>query len=336
MSIEQAQPTNRHETPGFRELLAQKQYELNSVLAEVSEEIEMWNLLLEEAARSAKGELGTMAQEAINSLDRKWPFHGDYMHVSGRWHEPEFTLDDSSMSFPMHEADAFSIVQSNGFGVMEKRGSTPRVGLSFMFAELPLMSAAIQGRLSLLTYADPSEVSLYYMRPQQVSERISDVEQFSESLSYYDQLLQLHYHSEDSEFYRKSAKKQKKFLTDVIDTVSDTLPAPELGEPAECNQIEAPYVYRRIVKESGYDWERVFASDQQPILLAGKIDGVGILESSKLDQNKPLRSSAELVDPTAGLCLVLRVERCSVPDTFNSQPVYVPLRTATEVSISLP
>lgn len=340
MNEERSPAKQGPETQNIREMLASKQHELDTVLAGVSEEVDMWNLVLEEASRSADADkgraLGGIAQEAISSLDGKWPFHGDYIHVSGKWYEPEFSLEDTSMSFPMHEADAFSIVQSNGFGVLEKQNSTPTVGLSFMFADLPLMSAAIQGHLSLLTYADPKEVSLYYIRPRETPARLSDIEQFSQKLHYYDQLVQLHYHSEDSEFYRKSAKKQKKFLTEVIDTVSDTLPAPEFGEPAECNQIEAPYVYRRITKASGSEWERISSSDQQPILLAGKIDGIGILESNMLEQNIPLRSSLQLIDPEAGLCLVLRVEQCSIPDTFNNQPVYVPLQTATEINISLP
>lgn len=334
----------KQEAPGekqnIRELLESKQNELDRVLEEISVEIEMWNLQFQEIAESSakdrERKLSDLAQEAVVSLDTKWPFSGDSMHVSGRWYEPELVLDNSSLNFPMHEAEAFSIVRSNGFSVLEKEDRPPTVGLSFEFAELPLMSCAIQGNLSLLTYADPNEVSLYYTRPNLAPSHVTDLEMLGERLVYNDHLLMMHYHDSNSEFYRKSARHQKKFLYSVIDNVSDALPSPEFGEQAECSQVEAPYVYRRVGVGDGLEWQRVKSFDDQPILMSGKIHGVGILESTELDHDKPFRSKTELVDPNAGICLVIQVDQCSIPDIFNAQPVYIPLRIATDLQIAVP
>ena len=122
----------------------------------------------------------------------------------------------------------------------------------------------------------------------------------------------------------------------MTDTISDTLPGPEHGYNAICEQVEVPYIYRRVTDGSGNKWQRVKAADSEPILLNGVVEGVGILESIELTSQKPLRSKQELVDPNAGICLILKVEECSIPDVFNSHPVYVPLRLASEIELAVP
>lgn len=328
------------QAPSSRELLSEKQNELDRIMETLSDEVEMWNLRMAERAlvhdENMAIEIADMAQQATISLDEKWPFMGDYIHVSGTWHVPKVQIGYTGFEFPMEKKEAFTIVQSNGFSVCESEDSAPKVGLSFVVNQVPIMSAAIQGNMTLLTYADPSEVILMYARPQTlVSEYSTQLDRLGESITYYDSLLMLHYHNQHSEFYKKSAKQQKKFLDQVVDGISDALPSPGIGEAAICEQITTPYIYRRVESNGKRFWQKMTAKDGELLMMAGTIDGVGILEVPELDSGKAYRSRDELVDPYAGVCLVLRVEQSSIAHDFNNQPVYVPLRPAEELEIAV-
>jgi hypothetical protein len=261
----------------------------------------------------------------------------DLMHVSGNWYETRFKTDNATIQFPMEHAEAFHLAPSNGFSVFEPEDRPPTIGLSFVAGNVPIMSAAIQGNLTVLNYALPNDISLYYARPAESEEVVTmDLEPLYDNIQYYDNLLMLHYESEHSDFYRKSAKQQKKFLLDVVDKISDHLPSPEFGVKAKCSAVTTPYVYRRVETNTQRMWQRVTSADGEPILLAGDVEGISILESPELDGGTPLRSRQQLVDREAGICMVLRVEECSIPDVFNNQPVYVPMRMAEEIELAVP
>ena len=154
------------ESNSLRELLQGKQLELDETLLGLSEEVELWNLRLEYAADAddqSEEALARLAQQAVNSLDERWPFHGDKIHVTGRWFVTDYTMTNDTMTFPMVEQDAFNIVKSNGFSVFQPTDGAPKVGLSFAYNQTAILSAAIQGSLTLLTYANPTDVSLYYV-----------------------------------------------------------------------------------------------------------------------------------------------------------------------------
>ena len=163
-----------------------------------------------------------------------------------------------------------------------------------------------------------------------------DLEPLYDNIQYYDNLLMLHYESGNSDFYRKSAKQQKKFLFEVVDKISDHLPSPEFGVKAKCSSVTTPYVYRRVEQGPQRMWQRISSSDGEPMMLSGDVEGVSILESPELDGGTPLRGRDQLIDPEAGICMVLRVEECSIPDIFNNQPVYVPMRKAEEIELAVP
>lgn len=340
MSQETLGPGEHEEPLTVRELLDAKQAHLDYVMFDLADEVELWNLRFAECAQSKTENrdamLANLAQEATVSLDQKWPFMGDYIHVSGSWYVPKVEIGGATLQFPMDKQEAFNVVRSNGFSVFEKLDGAPTVGLSFIINDLPLMSAAVQGNLTLLTYADLQDVSLYYARPQDLrGEYSTRLDEIGQSISYYDSLLMLHYHNKNSEFFKKSVKQQKKFLNDIVDGISDSLPMPGFGEVAKCEQVTTPYVYQRVESNGLQFWQKITAADGENLMLSGHIDGVGILEAPELDRGKPLRDTSELVDPNAGVCLVLRVEQSSIPDRFNNYPVYVPLRPADELEIAV-
>lgn len=326
------------ETKTARETLIEKQFELDTVLTAVSEEIEFWNLRFEQMAKdeSEQGQmaLNTLAAEAISSLDQQWPFMGDHIHVSGSWYVPDINITPTSINFPPARQEAFSIVESNGFAIFDETGAAPKVGLSFEIATVPIVSAMAQTKFSFLAYANPSEVSLYYVRPGADNLQATDLGEFGDKMTLYDSLLHLSYNNDNSDFYRKSIARQKHFLQGIADAVSDTLPSPELGQGAVCNQVDVPYFWRHVQDHRGYTWQKVAAEDGS-MLLSGDIMGIGILELSELDTGRPIRSRSDLVDPDAGLCLIMRIEQPTIPDTFNNAPVYVPLRVADEAEIAI-
>lgn len=340
MSQESFKSPDFEEPLTVRELLDVKQAHLDHVMFDLAEEVEVWNLRLAEVSQesdeSKDATLANMAQEATVSLDKKWPFMGDYIHVSGSWYVPKVEIGGSTIQFPMDKKEAFNVVRSNGFSVFEKPDGAPTVGLSFIINDIPLTSAAVQGNLTLLTYADIQDVSMYYARPQDIrGEYSTRLDQIGQCISYYDSLLMLHYHNKNSEFFKKSVKQQKRFLNEIVDGISDSLPMPGFGEIAKCEQVTTPYVYQRVESNGRSFWEKITAPDGENLMLSGNIDGVGILEATELDHGKPLRDTSELVDPYAGICLVLRVEQSSIPDRFNNYPVYVPLRPADELEIAV-
>lgn len=341
MSGEQLTPSDTYESLSVREMLDTKQAHLDYVMQELSEEVAMWNLRMADLAarddEAALHELREVAREAAYSLDSKWPFMHDQLHVSGSWYSTRFATTNSTIEFPMEKEEAFNILPSNGFSVFEPEDEPPMVGLSFLVQDVPVISAAIQGHLTVLNYALPHEVSLYYVRPNNAEVTIAaDLETLHHDIQYYDNLLMLHYENASSDFYRKSAKQQKKFMLDIVDKISDNLPAPEYGVRAKCEMVTTPYVYRRIENGGQRIWQKVSSSDGGAMMLAGDVDGVSVLESSELDGGKPLRGKHELIDADAGICLVLQVEQCSVPDIFNNQPVYIPMRQAEEIELSIP
>ncbi len=324
---------------GVREMLEYKQAHLDTTLEGLSEEIESWNEKLTLA--KAYGDMSRneiwkkLATEAVNSLDKQWPFMNDYLHVSGIWYVPQLSLSSDGIEYPMYQSQAFNTVRSNGFQVFQEDYEPPRVGLSFAVSELPVANAALQGRLDLLTYADPKDINLIYARPNQTQGTLSDPDKIHNGLLYYDNLLYLHYHSDNSKFFDKPVEQQKKFLTQVIDTVSDLLPSPEFGDNAVCEEVIVPYVYQYQGSTGAkHIWKKFSGVDNEHIILSGRIDGISILEAPIVTGGKPLRSKNELVDSDASICLVLNVDQCSMEYKFDGQPVYVPLRLVESIVIA--
>lgn len=344
MSTEKSTPEQGpQEQLSLRERQSQRQAEMETCLLDLSEEIEVWKLRLDEFADGDSPEqvqrFNELASQAIVSLDQKWkPFYGDTLHVSGQWYTPELASNGSSLHFPMIKREAFNVFPNNGFMVMNG-DQKPRIGLSFVLGRMPLRSPAMQGDIDVLAFADINEVSLMYVHPspqktKRTSEKVNH--RFVESVSLYDGLLDLHFSSPNSEFYRQSLTHQKRFLTDIVNNLNNFLPSPEYGEPALCDSVIAPYVYRRVLTDDCPAWEKI-AADNGPIIMKGRVECIDLLETVKLDSGQPFRSQEQLVDKNAGVCLVLAVEACNVADRiFSDQPVYVPLRPAESLCLRVP
>ncbi len=334
------------QTPGeqrtLREQLEEKQSELDELLLELTKDVELINIQLAHMYASdspnKEQDILRLINESTNYLDSQWSFYLDLMHVTGSWLISKPEMRQTSLHFPMVREDVFNIVQSNGFAVhIPENGDAPRMGLSFMYSDMPIMGAAAQGRITWLAHADPREVSLYYIRPEEKDSLQSTESELYDQLTYFDQLLLLHYHDPNSEFYRKTAKKQLQFLHKITDAVSNAMPSPQNGYKIECLQVETPYVYRRIVDGQSAKWQKIQAKGNENMLLSGNVDGVGVLEAADLRSDRPLRTKEQLVDPDAGICFIMQVEQSSLSsDVFGNNPVYVPYRKVDELELIVP
>jgi hypothetical protein len=343
MSVENLGPASEiTEQLGIRNVLEQKQQELDTTLAGLADEIEFWNLkfsdITSEDEQQQRIAWSRLTNEAIRSLNGKWPFKNDYLHVSGSWFVPNATITGESISYPMERQEAFAVVESNGFSVVKIDDRAPQVGMSFVaVGEQTIQTPALQGTFDFLTFADPREVSLIFARPANEESQSTDIAKLHEKLMFYDNLLYLHYHSENSKFFDKTAAEQKKFLVKVIDEISEVLPSPEYGKQAVCEEIIVPYVYRLMADEDrGWCWHRIRSQDGESLMLAGTVDGISVLEASLVSNGHALRNENDLVDEESSVCLVVSVNQSSIPDVFNGQPVYVPLRLAEHVELAVP
>lgn len=335
-------PVFEPEAATLREHLSNRQQELDDTLEQLSEEIEMWQLMLYEASKDTSEE-GTDKQvmitnEAIRSLDSKWPFSNSMIHIAGKWAVTKLSRGRSSIEFPMVEQDAFLTAQSDGFTVRNDEGVPyPTIGLSFTLGGLFFNNAALKTSMIPLGFAVPSEVSLTYVKAENDADVYNgEAEYFHAALQATDMILDSIYNDKDSEFYELPADKQQRLIYELIDRASDILPAPEFGT-ASCDNVTVPYVYRRMESEDGSGYfERITSDDDEHMMLSGHIEGTCVLEAVGLSKPWPLTSREDLVDPEAGICLIMRVSESTVPDAFDHKPIYVPVRQASELTISAP
>lgn len=322
-----------------RDLLVKKQAELDTSLAELSDEIDMWNLRFRDLQSVGdyhrEDTVGNLKAEAINSLDKKWPFMGDYVHVSGAWQFPSnIELSNDNIHFELSRQEAFSTVRSNGFNIFTEPGQPARIGLSFLVGGTSFTTAAAQGDVGFLAFAEPSEVSLIYARPADTANVKTDLEKLCDELLMSEMLLYMHFHDPNSIFFKLPAKRQERYLSSAVAAVSSVMPSPEFGPAAICKEVMATHVYQHIEdSDMVHSWHKILTDDGEPMLLAGYVRGVGVLEASRVGAGIALRSQAELVDSESSLCLVVDVQDSTTTNIVDGRPVYVPLRHADQMQL---
>lgn len=320
-----------------RERTELRQTELDGLLEDLRDELDTWNLRIEYAIESGDEEkVDPIVAEAVASLDQKWPFHSHEFLISGTWHVNEVRSVPNGIAYNMREQEAFDVKPSNGFAVYRTEPNTyPRVGLSFIYKHLGLQNAALQGNFDILAFADPSKISLSYVRPNANELANIEVASVTEQIEYYDKLLELHYSWGNSEFYRKSDKQQRKFLLDVVDKINDALPSPESGLSILCDFVDIPYVYRHVEDKEGLRLQKLSAKCDDSIMLEGIIHGFTVLEVVNTNTDGPIRTPSQLVEPGAGICMILEVNDGNIPDDYRGQPLFVPIRVADTFNIDV-
>lgn len=327
------------ERPHPRELVERKESELQRTIEALEPEIMSWNFQLanawEEDHQNETETMREIAFAAVDSLDGKWPFEGDWLTISGVWVKTKGRLIENGIVFDSEMEEVFTAAMSNGFTVNQtSEDQLPAVGFSFKVGQALLQNQAVQGSLEFLAFASPDKVSLSYVRPGEKHE--TEIAPLKQAAEYYDMLLRLHTHNPNSEFYRKSVKSQQMFFSSVIDDLSEILTAPDFA--TMCSSLKMPYVYRRghelTPDGAGLGLEMVQLKDQS-VVLSGRVIGVTILDSL-FASTAPLKSKEDLIDDAAGVCFIINANQGNLEDEqVDERPFIVPIRYAEQLDLDV-
>lgn len=331
-------PTSEHyQSP--REKIEAMRADFDILLEMILEELQVWNFRLATAyaedAETGENTTSQLLAQAENELDEMWPYHDDWIMVSGLWdiNRPVMNRDGVINNESCDEA-VFTPAISNGFIADLRRNSAPVMGLSFKIGSLYISNKSLRGPVHALAFATPEKATFSLAR--KASEFESKDEQLIEAVHYYDGLLKLYTQSRSSNFYLKSAKAQQQFFDSLINDLTDIITAP----PHETlfRHAKVPYIYRRgttvTPDGSGLTLEYIEAPDEH-ILLSGTIKGVTILDTL-YGIDTPLRSEADLIDPEAGICFIVSLNEGSLDSNFvDDRDFIIPNRHIQDLDITI-
>ncbi|HET8708652.1 MAG TPA: hypothetical protein VFL85_00045 [Candidatus Saccharimonadales bacterium] len=306
-----------------RMLAERNQQRLDALWPDLQDEVEMWSLRLQDCEDNPQ-QFGRLANEAVSSLDAKWPFTYHCFLVSGRWRLPQISQTSNNLEWNFDEpSDAFNLVQSYGFGVAIDNGHKPQIGLSFIIGQHQVHNAAISGSVLFTSFANPAEISMTYVRPPEMSNR-QLIFRTAEALEHYDKLLELYVQNENSNLYRANWRKQQKFFEGIVTAANEIVTSPGV---LTHSQFLTAYAYARNTEADGELFHKFEAPEgEEMFAVRGYVEAAAILETTRLD-TVPLRSPADMIDAEAGLCMVLKLdEDCA--ETFKTTHLFVPTRQA--------
>ncbi len=326
-----------------REYADLKQVEIDTAIVDILPEINLWNDILLDAASSSYGqdalvELEKIKEEATKSLDARWSnLMGHYMHVSGNWRFPSLIAQGNSFEVRMEDAEAFMVALSDGFQVLDDELGRPRVGLSFAVGNARFNTPALQGYATLSAFAEPSQVSMMYVSPDEKAVNMDSSKQFIDQLVLLDRLLTLHYADDNSELFKQTRSKQQKFFTSMTDRLNTTLLSPLNGDRAHCSEVDVPYIWERSQTENGLMWlKRVPEDESQHLSITGTIESVEILEAiGSSSRSGSLRHVGDLIDPHAGPCLLVKVIESNAGSVLDGKEVFIPVRQVDNLPIAV-
>lgn len=311
-----------------RLLAEQNQARLEEIWPDLQEESEMWCLRMREHMADPD-KLSELSNEAIQSLDSKWPFAYHCFLVAGKWREPDVTQTPNGVMWAFEAPDdVLDIAQSYGFSTFVDENSEPKIGLSFICGSTNVQTAVVSGGFYLTAFAEPSEISLTYVRPvdgtnQQMLDRTPAV------LAHYDKLLELYVENENSGFFNANWRKQRQFFEKIIADANDVMTSPGMLMHMT---FSTPYVYARNSSDAATLYQKFAASpEDEALIVSGYMEAATILELTKLD-NLPLRSPADLIDAEAGICIILQLDDEYV-EQFGATHLFVPTRSVFEMEL---
>lgn len=320
-----------------REIVEGLRAQFDSELEGAVVALELWNLRLRDAFASYTPEnareLYRLAHEAKNDLDTNWSYYGDTLMVSGRWDITMAQEAHTGIQYrTLTDQPVFSLAVSNGFEIDFCPGDAPQVGFSFKHSQVSFANRHMHGRVELLSFARMGDVSLSLARKSEPLEAIKPREAL-ETVDYYNNLLRL-YTERPSNFYRKSASEQQQFLHSIVNDLSDRILTPPYD--TLCEDIETPYLYRRLAPEDPTENSLEFEviRGQENIQLTGRLVGFTILDTL-FPVQQALRSKEDFLDPDAGICYIISVDRReSEDDEWETQDLLVPSRQVKHVNFS--
>ena len=313
------------------------QKDVNHVLHDVQLEIEAANVRLAELYDTDPEAAGELAEEIVEYLDNQWDYSGDVFMVSGKWYMPTIGIGPDGILAKQQYEEVCRSAHSNGFIVKPietgEDDVVPRVGLSFVVGSAQILSPSLQGGLNFLAYADTSDVTVQFLRPGNNEVVSSDPAQVWKSLRDADSLLYLYTNHPGSTFYKLNAKKQERFVRDIIDAAEQTFPAADAYDQAFIHDAELHTIFYKK------DGEIVSGgSGDSKFIISGAILGVTLVDIFGHGFGKQYSAPDDLHAVKSGLCLIVRPEQANFPMESNEfEHILLPLRSlcgdATKLSI---
>ncbi|MDB5169173.1 MAG: hypothetical protein JWO41_529 [Candidatus Saccharibacteria bacterium] len=286
----------------------------------------MWNLKFSiEPDDEKRAQLG---EEAKASLNEQWPFVGDVFMVSGKWYGREMSSDLLGIHFSeIRAADAFTIAQSAGFALTERRG-IQTVGFAFYAETLGIDRETVEGALTTKRVAPHDESTLAFVRSAWEDENAL-IEGATEGLLSVHGLFKLQFRP-NSTFYRVKHAKQLKFVTGLLDQANEAATAPGHSLPF---MTVSDRLITRTNTSSPYGFRTMWPEEGQPnIYIEGELLGATLIERELLDA-KPFTSPKDFIYPEAGLTLIIKPLRSSVDPKFLPPQVLVPIGHCYEIGL---
>jgi hypothetical protein len=313
------------------------QAHINQTLEGMAAEIDGANIILADLYVNDPERAGEYAGDVIDYLDSKWGFAGDHFMVCGEWHAPYVGLSEEGVLSRHQKVEAFNTAQSNGFMVKPvEQGDEdiPRIGMSFVVGHNHISTPSIQGQFELLAFAEPNEISLQYLRPNDPSVVSGSMKEIRRTLRRLDALLYLHTNDQRSDFYRQSTNKQQRFLQSIIDSATEVLPAPDTADKLILHDAKTRLLLAKDPAKK--DVSYLYCHPGEPFRITGQIVGVTMPDMLDDGFEKHYASPAEMATAVQGLGLVLETHWVNIPvESIANSTLIVPSRAIKKMKLTL-
>lgn len=314
------------------------QLNIDELMDRLMVDVGIANAMLADLYESNPGEAHELACNVEEYLNSQWTHIDDTFFVTGKWHEPTFASSEDMITVSHIYQDACSTAASSGFTtkVVKHNGAeVPRVGLWFVYGEVPAISSTMRAHIQLMAFAQPNEISLQYIRPKHHKVVSSDVREVDSAIKRADKILKLYTDHEASAFYEVSAKRQQAFFEEIINSFNDVLPAPETYDQLELTEGRSSVFYVRNPGSS--DLLRIDAEDsEQTFDISGVVGAVTIVAALDGDSSKRLNSPNDLSANDGGLSLIVQPYDPPLElGDYSDEPIIVPIRAMTQRSLKV-
>lgn len=316
------------------------QADVNQILDDTSAEIEAANIILADLYENDGEAAGDYTEEIIEYLDKRWRYRGHQFMISGEWHAPSWASSEEEFAVRHTKATAFSLARSNGFMVKviedEAGRQIPRVGMSFITGHRAVSTPTMQsGPIEILAFAEPSEISLQYLRPEHAAVVSGSLEELVETFERLDSIIDLYTNNPDSNFYRQSSKRQQRFLQSIIDSATEALPAPATADKLIFRNAKSKVI---LATDSSFDGLRYFypRKAKDTFRFSGEIVGITLPDILEDGYGKHYESPDDLKTARQGIGLVIDPSWITVAYGDMESPTFiVPSRAITKWRLRL-
>lgn len=297
---------------------------LEGYLTSLAPELAGWNeqLRAQQLNYDQSSEYQTLKNHALTDLNKQWPYTGDFLIVTGTMFKTRTSIDRecNNLSFRTKQFSVASEYESNGFDVMVHDDNTPEIALAFKLGAVVARLNGATARIFPIGYARPRDVSLLIKEPVLDRPRKEDL---LEKISEVNTHIQYAIYDPASSFYKLDWVAQKALLESIEYTSRNDILQYVRNSNVRLKNVE--YVY--TLQNNGQFAKHLIAEGDS---IDCTFLDICILENMTSRQTY-IDSSDELIDSSAGLCLVA----CINNKRFDKQAVFIPSSQLTVEDLSI-